>query len=57
MARKRFEVEKFPTFTENWIGFFNKNNFKTVYLPKEDLFLQKLKKLIPKEIVKKQLIV
>jgi len=57
MVRKKFEVEEFPTFTQNWIEFFMKNKFKTVYLPKEDLFLQKLKKLIPKGIIKKQLIV
>ena len=57
MVRKKFEVEEFPTFTENWIEFFNKNNFKTVYCPKDDLFLQKLKKLIPKGIIKKQIIV
>ena len=57
MVRKKFEVEEFPTFTQNWIEFFMKNKFKTVYLPKEDLFLQKLKKLIPKGIMKKQLIV
>ena len=57
MARKKFNMEEFPTFTENWIEFFKKNKFKMVYLPKEDLFLQKLKKLIPKGIIKKQIIV
>ena len=57
MVRKKFMVEEFPTFTENWIEFFKRNKFKTVYLPKDDFFLKNLKKLIPKEIVKKQIIV
>ena len=57
MVRKKFNVEEFPTFTQNWIEFFKKNKFKTVYLPKDDLFLKKLKKLIPKGIIKKQMIV
>ena len=57
MVRKKFNVDEFPTFTENWTEFFKRNKFKTVYLPKDDLFLQKLKKLIPKGIVKKQIIV
>ena len=56
MVRKKFDVEEFPTFTQNWIEFFKKNKFKTVYLPKDDLFLQKLKKLIPKGTIKKQII-
>ena len=57
MVRKKFNVEDFPTFTQNWTEFFKKNKFKTVYLPKDDLFLQKLKKLIPKGTVKKQFVV
>ncbi len=56
MTRKEFDSEKFPTFTKNWIEFFNKNRFDVVYLPRNDLFLQKFKKLIPKGIVKKQII-
>ena len=55
MVRKKFNVEEFPTFTQNWIEFFKKNKLKTVYLPKDDFFLQKLKKLIPKGTVKKQI--
>jgi len=57
MVRKKFELEEFPIFIENWKEFFKKNKFKIVYLPKDDLFLQKLKKLIPKGIIKKQIIV
>ncbi|MEC7711213.1 MAG: tRNA guanosine(15) transglycosylase TgtA [Thermoproteota archaeon] len=56
MTRKEFESEKFPTFTKNWIEFFNKNKFDVVYLPRNDLFLQKFKKLIPKGTIKKQII-
>ncbi len=57
MTRKEFEPEKFPTFAKIWTEFFNKNKFNTVYLPKDDLFLLKFKKFIPKGIVKKQIIV
>ena len=57
MTRKEFEPEKFPTFTKIWTEFFNKNKFNVIYLPKDDLFLLKFKKLIPKGIVKKQIIV
>jgi 7-cyano-7-deazaguanine tRNA-ribosyltransferase len=57
MVRKKFELDEFPTFIENWTEFFKKNKFKTVYFPKDDLFLQKLKKLVPRGIVKKQIIV
>ncbi len=56
MSRKEFEPEKFPKFLEVWSEFFNKNKFDTVYLPKDDLFLQYFKKLIPKGIKKKQII-
>ena len=55
MVRKKFDVEQFPTFIDNWTEFFKKNNFKTVYLPKDDLFLNKIKKIIPKEISKKSI--
>jgi len=56
MSRKEFEPEKFPTFLEVWNGFFTKNNFDSVYLPKNDSFLQYYKKFIPKGITKKQII-
>jgi len=56
MTRKEFEPEKFPTFLQIWTEFFEKNKFKTVYLPKDDLFLQKFKKMVPKGITKKQII-
>ena len=56
MSRKEFEPEKFPTFLEVWNRFFDKNRFDTVYLPKNDLFLQYYKKFIPKGITKKQII-
>ena len=55
MTRKEFEPEKFPTFLKIWSDFFTKNKFDTVYLPKDDLFLQYFKKVIPKGIVKKQI--
>ena len=53
---KEFEPEKFPTFLEVWNGFFSKNKFDSVYLPKNDSFLQYYKKFIPKGITKKQII-
>jgi len=56
MSRKEFEPEKFPTFLEVWNGFFSKNKFDSVYLPKNDSFLQYYKKFIPKGIAKKQII-
>ena len=56
MSRKEFEPEKFPTFLEVWNGFFSKNKFDLVYLPKDDSFLQYYKKFIPKGITKKQII-
>ena len=56
MSRKEFEPEKFPTFLEVWNGFFTKNKFDSVYLPKNDSFLQYYKKFIPKGITKKQII-
>ena len=56
MSRKEFESEKFPKFLEVWSEFFNKNKFDSVYLPKNDLFLQYFKKFIPKGITKKQII-
>ena len=56
MSRKEFEPEKFPKFSEVWSEFFNKNKFDIVYLPKDDLFLQYFKKLIPNGIKKKQII-
>jgi hypothetical protein len=55
MTRKEFEPEKFPTFFRIWSDFFNKNKFDTVYLPKDDLFLNYYKKFIPKGIMKKQI--
>ena len=55
MTRKIFEPEKFPTFFQVWSDFFNKNKFDMVYLPKDDLFLQYFKKLIPKGITRKQI--
>mgnify|MGYP001328956617 FL=1 len=57
MTRKEFESEKFPTFLEVWTEFFNKNKFDIVYLEKNDLFLQRFKKMIPKGIRKKQIVV
>jgi len=56
MTRKEFEPEKFPTFLQIWSEFFNKNKFDSVYLPKDDLFLKRFRKIIPKEITKKQII-
>ena len=56
MTRKEFEPEKFPTFLEVLTEFFSKNKFDTVYLEKNDLFIQRFKKIIPKGIVKRQII-
>ncbi len=56
MTRNEFESEKFPTFLEVWEEFFKKNDFNEVHLEKDDLFLQKFKKIIPKGIRKKQII-
>ena len=55
MTRKEFEPEKFPTFLQIWSEFFSKNKFDLVYLPKDDFFIQKFKKFIPKEMKKKQI--
>ena len=55
MTRKEFEPEKFPMFLKIWSEFFNKNKFDTIYLEKNDSFLQYYKKFIPKEMKKKQI--
>jgi len=55
MTRKKFEPEKFPMFLKIWSEFFNKNKFDTIYLEKNDSFLQYYKKFIPKEMKKKQI--
>ena len=55
MTRKQFEPEKFPTFLKIWNDFFSKNKFNTIYLPKNDSFLQYYKKFIPKGMKKKQI--
>ena len=55
MVRKEFDSEKFPTFLEIWSEFFKKNKFDVVYLEKNDQFLEKFIKIIPKGIRKKQI--
>ena len=56
MTRNEFDAEKFPSFLQVWTEFFNKNKFEIVYLPKDDLFLKKFRKILPKEITKRQII-
>ena len=55
MTRKEFQPEQFPIFLKTWNEFFSKNNFKVVYLPKDDLFLQFYRKFIPKETRKRKI--
>ena len=55
MVRNDFNPEDFPLFTETWEKFFAKNKFETVYLSKNDPFLQHFKKLIPKQIKKRSI--
>ena len=56
MTRNEFDAEKFPAFLQVWTEFFSKNKFEIVYLPKDDLFLKKFRKILPKEITKRQII-
>jgi hypothetical protein len=56
MARNDFNPEDFPLFKETWQKFFLKNKFDTVYISKNDPFLQHFKKLIPKHITKKSIL-
>ena len=55
MTRNDFNPEDFPLFKETWEKFFAKNKFESVYISKNDPFLQYFKKLIPKGITKKQI--
>ena len=55
MTRNDFSPEDFPLFKETWEKFFTKNKFESVYISKNDPFLQYFKKLIPKGITKKQI--
>ena len=55
MVRNYFEPKDFPTFRENFEKFFTKNKFDTVYIPKNDSFLQYFKKFIPKRVKKKSI--
>ena len=55
MTRNNFNPEDFPLFKETWEKFFAKNKFESVYISKNDPFLQYFKKLIPKGITKKQI--
>jgi len=55
MARDDFSPKDFPMFEETWKKFFAKNNFDTVYLSKNDPFIQHFKKLVPKKIKKKSI--
>ena len=53
MVRNDFNPKNFPMFEETWKKFFAKNNFDTVYLSKNDPFIQHFKKLVPKQVKKK----
>jgi 7-cyano-7-deazaguanine tRNA-ribosyltransferase len=53
MTRKSFKPEEFPVFKKTFDMFFNKNNFKDIYLKKDDEFLKMYAKTIPKNIKKK----
>ena len=55
MVRNYFEPKDFPRFRENFEKFFTKNKFDTVYIPKNDSFLQYFKKFIPKRVKKKSI--
>ena len=53
MVRNDCNPKNFPMFEETWKKFFAKNNFDTVYLSKNDPFIQHFKKLVPKQVKKK----
>ena len=55
MTRNDFNPNDFPVFKETWQKFFAKNKFDTVYISKNDPFLQYFKKLIPNGIKKKSI--
>ena len=55
MVRNDFDPEDFPLFKETWEKFFVKNKFDTVYLSKNDPFLQHFKKFIPKHVKRKSI--
>ena len=55
MVRNDFDPEDFPLFKETWEKFFAKNKFDTVYLSKNDPFLQYFKKFIPKHVKRKSI--
>ena len=55
MVRNDFNPKNFPMFEETWKKFFAKNNFDTVYLSKNDPFIQHFQKLVPKKIKKKSI--
>jgi len=53
MSRLDFQPKEFPIFSDTWETFFAKNNFDTIYLPKEDKFIKFFAKKLPKNIKKK----
>ena len=53
MPRFDFLPDDFPTFAQTWNTLFSKNNFDTLYVQKNDEFLNPFVKSLPKNIKKK----
>jgi len=49
MSKSSYNPNEFPVFEKTWSTFFEKNNFSTVYLDREDQFLKFFVKLLPKK--------
>lgn len=52
MAKSDYKPEDFPVFAQTWENFFEKNDFSTVYL-KKDEFLKFFAKTLPKDMKKR----
>jgi len=55
-VRINFEQNEFPTFEKTWREFFSKNKFSEIHYDKNDEFLKKFVKSIPKEIKRKPIV-
>jgi 7-cyano-7-deazaguanine tRNA-ribosyltransferase len=51
MPRIQYNDNEFPEFTKTWKMFFANNNFKTIYLAKDE-FIKNHAKILPKKIKK-----
>lgn len=55
-SRLDFEIDDFPLFKENWDHFFSKNKFTEIFYNKEDEFIKKLVRDLPKSTIKKSIL-